>query len=140
MRVPTLSKLRFLAIVGFLSLVPAGLLAVGKDDPLVAGVWKIHITPDKSAADDGAKDFNENIVFSNGELQAENFVFYGFDFASYAMGNPNKNSFTSAMTSGTAGSLNWSGAATDPRGTISGKLVWTKADGAVWRFTYTGTR
>jgi hypothetical protein len=139
MRVPSLSKLRLLAIVGFLSLVPAGLLAVGKDDPLVAGVWKIHVTPDTLSAQNGANDFNESIVFVNGELQAENFVFYGFDFAAYAMGNPDKNSFTSAMSNATKGNLDWTGAATT-NGSISGNLVWTKADGTVWRFTYTGTR
>jgi hypothetical protein len=112
--------------------------ALGHPSDNFQGVWRCTLTPDSSAAQNGAKKFDEAVIFDGEEVMAENFAYYGFNPGAFAMGTTEGSTFVTAMDSGMNGKIEFSG--TLSGGRLSGTLVWTKKDGRVWRFVMSGSR
>lgn len=117
----------------------AGLLICGavladSTDPF-PGVWNVTMTPNGASLNDGAKVFQDAVMFEDNTLMTENFAFYGFSPGEYTV---DENNFSATMQSGTKGTLSWTGQVSGGR--LTGTLVWTKADGKVWTFTFAGSK
>ena len=102
------------------------------------GTWAITLTPDNDSKSNGAKLFEDAMVFEEGQLLTENFAFYGFEPGTYIIDAETPGAFSATLASGTQGGLVWSGAAGNSQ--INGTLAWTKKDGKVWTFTFTGEK
>ena len=103
-------------------------------DPF-AGAWRLQFSPDNAALDDGAQEFKDAILFHNNQISAEAFAMYGFTTTAYTVAADTRIG-TASMTSDTQGTLQWAVRSTG--GQLVGLLVWTKADGAVHRYAFTG--
>jgi hypothetical protein len=102
------------------------------------GIWHLKLTPDSDTKQDGAKEFDEALMFEDGQLTAENFACYGFSPGQYTIPEDQPTKFSAPMESNTKGKVLWTGAVQS--GKLAGELVWTKKDGKVWKFTYTGNK
>jgi hypothetical protein len=98
-------------------------------------MWKVTVTPD-----DGGKPYEDTLTFKNGKFTSENGKKHEFaeteyegDFRGGQIGT-----FTATAKSKKEGSAKWTG--TLAAGQIQGTLAWTKADGSVVNYTYTGAR
>jgi hypothetical protein len=101
------------------------------------GTWSLTMTPTDITVTEGAKVFSEKLYFENDDIMAEAFAQYGFvseGFWTFAEGPM----FYGMMSSNSKGSLYWQGVAVDGR--LSGYVIWTKNDGAVWMFTLAGPK
>ncbi|MGE5609837.1 MAG: hypothetical protein ACM359_11320 [Bacillota bacterium] len=103
-----------------------------------AGIWHLKLVPDSDTKRDGAKEFDEAIMFEDGQLMAENFACYGFTPGEYTIPEDQPSKFSAAMESNSKGKLDWSGVVQINK--LTGQLIWTKKDGKVWKFTYTGRK
>lgn len=103
-----------------------------------AGTWTITLTPDNDSKNNGAKLFEDAMVFEEGQLLTENFAFYGFEPGTYVIDAEKPGAFSATLASGTQGGLVWTGAAGNCQ--INGTLAWTKKDGKVWTFTFAGQK
>jgi hypothetical protein len=109
-------------------------------DPFEGTAWHITVTPDDDARGAGERPFEDNITFKASKFLSEHFKDKGFDaveFDSDTRRGPLA-AFTVNAKSDKNGTLKWTGSTTGP--TISGDLVWTKADGSVVNFSYTGDK
>ncbi len=109
-------------------------------DPLV-GTWSVTVTPDNDARHDGEKDFKETLIFKGATFEATVWKKHGFEAGPYEedIRQGGVGAFTAVQNSKTGeGTANWSGSvmAVDMRG----DLKWTKKDGTVENYTFTGTK
>lgn len=105
------------------------------------GNWNITVVPDSATVQKGGVQFADAMIFEraeSAELLTENFAYLGFNAGPYVVTEEKPLEFTATMESGTKGRLNWTGIVSD--GALRGSLTWTKPDGAVWVFSYTGQK
>lgn len=126
----------FLAVVAGIMVLALSAPASGED--LFTGTWTVALTPGESAVRDGAKAFEDAMVFEETQLLTENFAFYGFSPGTYTVPQDQPQRFSATLQSNTKGKLEWNGAIAEGR--ISGSLVWTKPDGIVWTFAFSGAK
>jgi hypothetical protein len=113
------------------------------DDPVdpnkaaFMGVWQLTLTPTDNSAGDGAKVFAEKLAFGADDIMAEAFAQYGFVSDGYWIFSEGP-AFWGMMSSNSKGNLYWQGVASGSA--LSGYVVWCKNDGAVWTFTFTGSK
>ena len=109
-------------------------------DPFEGTLWKVAVTPDSDAASAGEKSFEDALTFKGGKFTSEKFKARGFDSVTYDTDTSpgNIGTFTATSKSDKNGSAKWSGqvAATS----IKGDFVWTKPDGTVLTFSFTGEK
>jgi hypothetical protein len=106
-----------------------------------AGTWNVTVTPDSATLQKGGMEFTDAMVFQQqetSELLTENFAYLGFNSGAYTIPADKPLEFAATMESGTKGSLAWSGAVAN--GLLHGTLVWTKPDGVVWTFAFSGRK
>jgi hypothetical protein len=109
-------------------------LAAGRD--AFEGTWTITVTPA-----DGGKGYDDTLTFTKGTKLTSAFLKkHGFDETEY---DPDTRggqvqTFTATSTSKKEGTAKWTGTAA--AGQLQGTLTWTKADGSVVEYSYTGTR
>ena len=98
----------------------------------VNGAWALEVQPTHDT-DPTAKRFREEVLFLEGTFSAAASAMYGFAPATYTLEN---GAFNIALTSNAHGTQVWTG--TRSGQVLNGTLVWTKPDGRVLRYTFTG--
>jgi hypothetical protein len=109
-------------------------------DPFEGTTWKVSVTPDDDAKGTGQHAFDDNLTFKGGKFTSDAFKARGFDaidFDSDTRRGPLA-AFTANTKSDQNGTAKWTGTTTGAD--ITGDLVWTKADGSVVNFTFTGEK
>ena len=109
-------------------------------DPFEGTTWHVTVTPDDDARGNGARPFEDNITFKGGKFTSDYFKAKGFDaieFDEDSRRGPLA-AFTANTKSDSNGTAKWTGTTTGSD--ISGDLVWTKADGTVMNFSFTGEK
>ena len=110
-------------------------------DPFEATKWNIKVFPDEDARKSGGKDFDEVMIFKGSlsstprawKSKASKPVQYEEDTRRFGPA-----SFKAEQESEKEGKVKWTGLITAT--TIKGELVWTKKDGTVLTYAYTGER
>ena len=107
-------------------------VAAGRD--AFEGTWNVTLT-----ADNG-KPYKDTLTFKNGKFASEHGKKLGFDTADYEADfrGGQIGTFTASAKSKKEGAAKWTG--TLAAGQIQGTMAWTKGDGSVVNYTYTGTR
>jgi hypothetical protein len=100
------------------------------------GNWKITATPDGA---DG-KAFDDVLNFNGGKLTSTQMQKNGFKTTAYDDDTRGRTTatFTAEAKSDKGGTMKWNGTITGPE--IRGDLEWTKPDGKVIHYSYTGER
>ena len=116
-------------------------LADNPQDPAeFNGVWRVTMTPDESTAAAGQQQFRDALLFHNGQLTADAFGKYGFRPGTFATSQANGfTSFVSMLVSTDRGETIWSGQLSDDS-TLTGTLVWVRADGTTFSYDIKGNR
>ena len=102
--------------------------------------WQITVTPDDAAKKAGEKASKDTLIFKKGQLTSTACVKYGFAHSAYtAAGTPAAPAvFQAEQTSAKEGTMTWSGQVAG--NTISGTAAWTKKNGQVLNYTFTGKK
>jgi len=100
------------------------------------GLWKVTVTPDHAASTNGAQEFDDTLGFYGGKFLTEAFGMYGFPFGDVSLSGNNDICFTVSSGSDDYGTTVWTGEKAGTR--VSGEMVWTKADGTILHYTFTG--
>ncbi len=99
------------------------------------GTWKIRVTPDGDAAAKGEKQTEDTLMIEQGILRLTTWDSYGFPPTPYSLQGT---TFTADPVSKQAGKIHWSGMVTGDA--VAGRMVWTKKDGLVLSYTFSGSR
>jgi hypothetical protein len=134
-----MSRIAFLTILATACLAAApvpGKLKTG--DPFY-GKWKITVTPNGTDANlPGVKEFDETLEFTPEKMSAKVMGEHGFKPADYnedlRVYGPAK--FTCTQNSDKEGKAEWGGFTTGTE--MQGTLVWTKKDGTIVHYDFTG--
>jgi hypothetical protein len=123
----------------FLGLLLAGVLGLNLADPL-ENQWNIKVMPDPQASSGGARAFDDVLTFKNGIFTSQTLLKKGFkpvqaDEDTRRFGPA---TFTAVQNSDTDGTAKWTG--TVAAASISGDLIWTKKDGTILNYSYSGQR
>jgi hypothetical protein len=102
-----------------------------------SGSWRVSLTPDASARQAGAEPFDDILIFTQGALTSEACVPYGFKPANYDLSDSG-HSFQALLESPTDGRSLWTGHLEGDQ--LVGRNQWTRPDGTIISFTFTGTR
>jgi hypothetical protein len=110
---------------------------VAKKKPLnEEASWTIRVTPDTQAAAEGEKVINDTLVLQQGFLKSKvSTEEHAFGTGPYTLKG---SEFTAQIKSNYEGKIDWSGLWTGD--TIAGRMVWTRRDGTVLTYTFSGTR
>jgi hypothetical protein len=108
---------------------------VARADDAFAGAWQVHCTPTTSTVSLGADLFDDGFLFENGQFSASAYACMGFAPAAYTIDSTGR--FTATLTSDERGTVVWRGRA--GAGSLYGSITWTKPDGSVFKYHYTGT-
>lgn len=106
-----------------------------KDKSGAEGVWKVKLTPDADAAAKGEKESDDTLVLKSGKFHSTGCDAYGFGPTSYKVEG---NHFMADTESKKEGKIHWHGEVGGD--TVSGQMTWTKTDGNVVNYTFSGTR
>ena len=101
----------------------------------VEGTWNVHVTPEAGAAAKGEKEFDDTLLLQKGKFHSSACDAYGFGQTPYRV---EENHWMSDGVSTKEGKNHWHGEVTGD--SVSGQMTWTKADGSVLNYTFTGTR
>jgi len=124
-----------LACVAMLLTPLAGRADVDVDTPadIFPGVYKLTVTPGSTGAAAGRQEFAEYVQFEHSVFTAESCAKLGFAPTNYTVKKVNNVTvFEVTMTSGTQGTMQWTGRRSGS--SLVGSLVWTKSTDV---FTYT---
>jgi hypothetical protein len=130
---------RMTVVVSALLLLSLAQIAHAKD-PFEGTTWTVTVTPDDDARGNGARPFDDTLIFKGGKFTSETLKAKGFDpidFDSDTRRGPLA-AFTANTKSDKDGTAKWTGTTTGSQ--ISGDLVWTKADGTVLNYSFTGDK
>jgi hypothetical protein len=103
--------------------------------PPEAGTWKVQVTPESDAAARGEKEFEDTLVLNKGKFESTACVPYGFGTVPYQV---EAGTWMANMDSPKEGKTHWHGEVSGD--SISGKMTWTKPDGTVLSYAFSGTR
>lgn len=113
--------------------------AVGRD--AFNGTWKVTITPaDDDSSKAGGKEFKDTLTFKASQFESATLKAKGFKAHEYEEDTRSgiAATFKCEVKSDKEGTAKWSGTST--AGQIKGELEWTRADGTVGKYTFTGER
>ena len=101
--------------------------------------WKVKVVPDKAAADKGAKEFGDELIFADDKFTSTVLLRKGFAPAKYrADVEPTEAEFEVEQRSQTNGVVVWEG---EIRGTNTlGGLQWMQEGRADFLYEITGTK
>jgi hypothetical protein len=99
------------------------------------GTWTVKVTPDAPSAAKGEKEFDDTLILHKGKFRSTACEAHGFGEASY---RTEENHWMADVASLSEGKNHWHGELTGE--TVDGQLTWTKPDGTVLNYTFTGTR
>jgi len=100
------------------------------------GHWTLKVTPDESAVKEGEKAFNDTLILQQGFLRSK----YSTDEHAFGTGpyTVKGSEISAQIKSNYEGKMDWSGLWTGD--TIAGRVTWTRRDGTVMTYTFSGTR
>jgi hypothetical protein len=106
-------------------------------DPFEKTAWKIKVSPEEGAK---AKEFDDTLTFKGSKVESTALKEKGFEAAAYEedVRRGPLATFNATMKSEKEGEAVWSGTVTGSE--IKGELKWTKKDGTVVNYTYTGSK
>ena len=109
-------------------------------DPFEATKWKVKVVPDEDSRSAGAKEFDEVLICKGSLFSAQTMEKNGFKPVQYEDDTRRFGpaTFKAEPESEKEGKAKWTGLITAT--TIKGELVWTKKDGKVLTYAYTGER
>ena len=113
----------------------AGAAPGGKGKAGEQGTWKVTVTPDAAAAAKEEKEFDDTLILHKGKFRSTACDAYGFGEAPYRVEGSH---WMSDAESKKEGKNHWHGEVEGD--TVTGQLTWTKTDGSVMNYTFTGTR
>ncbi|OLC54115.1 MAG: hypothetical protein AUH92_04680 [Acidobacteria bacterium 13_1_40CM_4_69_4] len=99
------------------------------------GTWKVKVTPDAEAAAKGEKQTEDTLMIQQGIFRSTAWDPFGFPPVPYTLQGT---TFTADPVSRQAGRIHWSGIVSGD--TVAGRMVWTKKDGSVFSYTFSGAR
>ena len=114
-------------------------LAMNLADPLEYQ-WNVKAMPDPQASNDGGRPFDDVLSFKNGTFTSQMLSRKGFKPGQYDEDTRRFGpaTFSANLSSDSGESAKWTG--TVAATSITGDLVWTKKDGTVLNFSYSGQR
>ena len=100
---------------------------------------KIKVVPEKAAADKGAKEFDDELIFADGKCTSTALLRKGFKPSKYnAEAEPNEAEFEIELVSATNGVAVWTG---EIRGTNTlGGLQWMQEGRGSFLYEFRGTK
>ena len=121
------------ALAVSLSFVSSSALA---KDPFEKTTWKVKLEP----AEGDGKAFEDTISFKGGKFESKALKEKGFEAAQYEDNTTRAGlgGYKATLKSEKEGEAVWTGTVTATE--IKGELKWTKKDGSVVNYTYTGSR
>ena len=116
------------------------LAASARPDPFSDTRYKVTVTPDDEAARAGEKAFEDTLIFKGGTFVATQCEKHGFGPVQFQddTRRGGVGSFTAEPVSEKEGKAKWTGTVTGA--SIRGEMQWTKKDGTVLNYTYTGEK
>ena len=133
-----------------LALVPASSEAAGKAKtpgkpkaaghpkaapPPEEGTWKVTVVPDSEAAAKGEREFDDTLILGKGKFKSTASAPHGFGEAAY---RTEAGTIMADMSSPKEGTNHWHAEVSGDA--ISGKMTWTKSDGTVLHYSFSGAR
>jgi hypothetical protein len=103
--------------------------------PPEAGSWLVKVTPDSDAAAKGEKETDDTLWLKSGKFHSPACDSFGFQPVPYRLEGGTWIAETESKTNGT---IHWHGETSGD--TVSGRMVWTKSDGTVLNFSFSGYR
>ena len=102
--------------------------------------WKVQVDPDSMAKTKGEKEYKEVLTFSDGMVAMSEGQKVGFASSHYDLAKSgNKDwTFKTEQFSTSMGQSVWTG--TIHENNMEGKMIMTKADGAVLTYTFKGNK
>lgn len=104
------------------------------------GTWKVTVTPDDDAHQDGARTFADTLTFKGGQFTSAFLLKKGFASVEYSenvrMGDIGM--FSAVQKSGANGTVKWAGKVSVNQ--MTGDLTWTNPSGTVEHYTISGTK
>ncbi len=132
----TKSRLVPLAAVLLAILTTASPLVAKKKTLNEEGSWNLKVTPDAGAVAQGEKATTDTLTLQQGFLRSKGSTSeHAFGTGPYTIKG---SEFTAQIKSNYEGKIDWSGMWTGD--TIAGRMVWTRRDGTVLTYTFSGTR
>jgi hypothetical protein len=113
---------------------PAG-KAAAKSGSAEQGTWKVRLLPDAEAAAKGEKQSDDVLHLQNGKFHSTGCDLYGFGPADYTVDG---NRWKAETRSEKEGAIHWHGEVAGD--SIAGKMQWTRKDGTVRNYSFTGAR
>jgi len=99
------------------------------------GTWKVKVTPDAASAAKGGEEFEDTLVLRKGKFRSTTGETAGFGEASYRVEGHH---WLSDAASKTEGRKHWHGEVSGD--SVEGEMTWTRGDGAVLNYVFTGNR
>jgi len=101
--------------------------------------WKVDVEPDSMAKDKGEKQFKETLTFADGNITLSA-PKVGSEASPYSVTKAGEKDFTfkAERTSSGEGNSVWTG--TTHGKDIEGKMIMTRNDGAVFTYTFKGSK
>jgi hypothetical protein len=103
--------------------------------PPEAGSWLVKVTPDPDAAGKGEKEIDDTLWLKNGKFHSPACDSFGFQPAPYRLAG---GTWIADTESKNNGAIHWHGETSGD--TVSGRMIWTKPDGSVLNFSFSGFR
>ena len=101
--------------------------------------WKVKVTPDKDSADKGAKEFDDEFIFAEGQFTSKALQAHGFKPGPYRLESELDEVEWIALKEATTGdTAGWGGRVDDK--TTSGDFHWQKKDGPFFFYKFTATK
>ena len=131
--------MRSIVCMAVFALVLSTMAIAGHEVAVLDGTsWKVEVEPDAMAKDSGEKQFKETLTFADGSVSLSA-PKVGFEASPYTVSKAGEKDVTfKAERTSTAGESSsiWTG--TVHGNDLEGKLIWTKAGGAVMTYTFKG--
>ena len=134
------TEMKKIAWLGVLVILVATAAVAGHQvAPLDGTSWKVEVKPDDMAKEKGAEDFKPTMTFADGKLTLTESK-GAFDPAPYTVQDSGKKelTFKAEQTGPGEGTSLWTG--TIHENNMEGKRVWTKANGEVWTYSFSGKK
>jgi len=101
----------------------------------VEGTWNVKVTPDAATEAAGEKEFDDTLVLRKGKFRSTACEPQGFKETRYRL---EENHWMSDTKSPEEGRKHWHGEVTGD--SVEGQMTWTRPNGAVLNYTFTGSR
>jgi hypothetical protein len=130
---------RSIAVLSLILLAAFPVPAMARD--AFAGAWKIEVTPDEDSRSAGSKEFKDTLTFKGNQVTSTTLAAKGFAAMLYeedTRGGIVATFKAEGKSKKGEGAVVWTG--TSSGGQIKGELTWTKDDGKVLKYEFTGER